>query len=45
MPKMGDYFLAQMGDFYIEDVCFDIPRRGRGSVGLALPHSAKVSVG
>ena len=37
---MGDFFLRQMDDFFTEGVCFDTPQGGgRGSVGLALPHS------
>src|SRR5215213_7249247 len=37
---MGDFFLRHMNDSLTEGVCFDTPQGGgRGSVGLALPHS------
>jgi hypothetical protein len=38
---MGDFFLLQMDDYFTEDLCFDNRKEGKGSVGLALPHSAK----
>ena len=39
---MGDFFLLQMDDDFGEGVCFDNRQGGgRGSVDLALPHSAK----
>ena len=34
---MGDFFLAQMGDFSTEDVCFDNPKEGKGERRLHAP--------
>jgi hypothetical protein len=43
---MGDFFVAQMGDVYLGTLCFDASAEGKwGIVGVAIPHSAKVSVG
>jgi hypothetical protein len=42
---MGDLFLPQMGDVLRERVCFDtsLARGEWGMVGLAIPHSVKIS--
>jgi hypothetical protein len=37
MPKMGDFFLAQIRDFFTEDVCFHTSEEGKG--GAPTPRS------
>jgi hypothetical protein len=40
---MSDLFLAQMGDFFMEGVCFDTSTEGNGGPSGGVPHCAKVS--
>ena len=37
IPQMGDFFLARMGDFFAEGLCFDTSKEGEG--GAPTPRS------
>jgi hypothetical protein len=37
IPQMGDFFLARMGDFFAEGMCFDTFKEGEG--GAPTPRS------
>ena len=37
IPQMGDFFLARMGDFFAEGMCFDTSKEGEG--GAPTPRS------
>jgi hypothetical protein len=46
IPQMGYFFLARMGDFFTEGLCFDTSTEGeRGTVGRRPPLSTKVGAG
>jgi hypothetical protein len=34
---MGDFFLLQMGDFFMEGVCFDTSKEGKGERPFGVP--------
>ena len=38
---MGDFFLAQMEDFFTEGLCFDISKEGEGERRLGAPPSCE----